>query len=129
VIRAGSGAGTAAARGRAASVRAGRGDIPGRGAAARAVTSLAPGSARGGPVGGPCPATTAGIAVTGLPAAALHSAFRTMPGAWNGSWNGAPGNPSTASAISGITRGISAASAFSGRGRTYGKEKVYGSIP
>jgi hypothetical protein len=51
VIRAGSGAGTAAAGGRAASVRAGRGDIPGWGAAARAVTSLAQGSARGRPGG------------------------------------------------------------------------------
>jgi len=49
--------------------------------------------------------------------------------AWNGSWNGAPGHPGTASAIRGITRGISTASAFSGRRRSYGKEKVYGSIP
>jgi len=49
--------------------------------------------------------------------------------AWHGPWHGTAGNPSTASAISGIARGISAASAFSGRGRTYGKEKVYGSIP
>jgi hypothetical protein len=49
--------------------------------------------------------------------------------AWHGLWHGAPGNPSTASAISAIARGISAASADSARDRTYGKEKVYGSIP
>jgi hypothetical protein len=80
-------------------------------------------------VGGPCPAAAAGIAVTGVPAAARYSAGGTMPGAWNGPWNGAPDTPSTASVISAITRAIGAASAFGVRGRTYGKEKVYGSIP
>jgi hypothetical protein len=49
--------------------------------------------------------------------------------AWHGPWHGVPDTPSTASAISAITRSISAASALSARGRTYGKEKVYGSIP
>jgi hypothetical protein len=49
--------------------------------------------------------------------------------AWNDSWNGAPDNPSTAGAMSAITRAIGAARALSARGRTYGKEKVYGSIP
>ena len=39
------------------------------------------------------------------------------------------GNPSAASAVSAITRVIGAANAHSGRGRTYGKEKAYGSIP
>ena len=39
------------------------------------------------------------------------------------------GNPSAASAVSAISRVIGAASAFSARGRVYGKEKVYGSIP
>ncbi len=49
--------------------------------------------------------------------------------AWNGSWNGALSNPRTASAVSVMIRVIGAASALSAQGRTYGKEKVYGSIP
>ena len=80
-------------------------------------------------MGGPCPATSAGIAVTGVPVVTLYSVGGMMPGAWNGSWNGAPDNPSTAGAISAITRAIGAASALGARGRAYGKEKVYGSIP
>jgi hypothetical protein len=48
---------------------------------------------------------------------------------WHGSWHGRPGNASTASAVSAIFRVIGAGSALSARGRTYGKEKVYGSIP
>lgn len=47
----------------------------------------------------------------------------------HGSWHGAPDNPSTASAISAILRVIGAARALSAWGRTYGKEKVYGSVP
>ena len=39
------------------------------------------------------------------------------------------GYSSAASAVSAISRVIGAASAFSARGRVYGKEKVYGSIP
>ena len=39
------------------------------------------------------------------------------------------GNPSAASAVSAISHVIGAASALSARGRGYGKEKVYGSIP
>jgi hypothetical protein len=54
---------------------------------------------------------------------------RLSAGGWNGSWNGAPDNPSTAGAMSAITRAIGAAGALGARGRTYGKEKVYGSIP
>jgi hypothetical protein len=38
-------------------------------------------------------------------------------------------NSSAASAVSAIFRVIGAASAVSARGRGYGKEKVYGSIP
>jgi len=75
------------------------------------------------------PGHVSGIAVTGVPAATLYSVGGTMPSAWNGSSNGTPGNPSTAGSISAITRVIGAASALSARGRTYGKEKVYGSIP
>jgi hypothetical protein len=44
--------------------------------------------------------------------------------AWNGSWNGGPGNPSTMSAVSAIFRGIGAASALGARGRGYGKETL-----
>jgi hypothetical protein len=50
---------------------------------------------------------------------------RRGPPAWHGSWHGAPGSSSSASAISAIGRVIGAARAFSARGRTYGKEKVY----
>ena len=49
--------------------------------------------------------------------------------AWHGPWHGTLDNPSTASAISAIPCVIGAASADSARDRTYGKEKVYGSIP
>jgi hypothetical protein len=37
---------------------------------------------------------------------------------WNGSWNGAPDNPSAPGALSAIARAISAASALGARGRT-----------
>jgi hypothetical protein len=48
---------------------------------------------------------------------------------WTGSWTGSAQNPSAASAISAIARGIVAANAYRARSRSYGKEKVYGSIP
>ena len=113
-------------RGRAASVRARRRDIPGWGAAAGAVTSPAPGSARGRPGGRAVPGHLGGCRRRDR-GARRDAVFRRRydARAWNGSWNGAPDTPSTASAISAITRGIGAASAFGARGRTYGKEKVY----
>jgi hypothetical protein len=50
------------------------------------------GRARGRPRGGPCPAASAGIAVTGVPAATPGYVHGTLPGAaWHGSWHGAPG--------------------------------------
>jgi hypothetical protein len=49
--------------------------------------------------------------------------------AWTGSWTGAVVNPGAASAVSAMSRAIGAARALGARGRTYGKEKVYGSIP
>jgi len=52
----------------------------------------------------------------------LQPPSRTLPAAaWNGSWNGAPDNPSAASAVNAMTRAIGAASAHSARDRTYGK--------
>jgi hypothetical protein len=63
------------------------------------------------------------------PCSAACAHLNTAPPAWHGSWHGAPDNPSTASAISAMAHVISAASAESARDRTYGKEKVYGSIP
>jgi hypothetical protein len=45
-----------------------------------------------------------------------------MPG--RRAWNGAPDNPSTAGAVSAITRVIGAAGALGARGRAYGKEKA-----
>jgi hypothetical protein len=47
---------------------------------------------------------------------------------WTGAWTGCQGTPSTASAVCAIVGGISAAQAFAGPERTYGKEKVCGSI-
>jgi hypothetical protein len=42
----------------------------------------------------PCPAASAGIAVTGVPAATPGYDHGTLPGAaWHGSWHGAPGIP------------------------------------
>ena len=81
-------------------------------------------------MGGPCPAASAGIAVTGVPAATLG--YRSMErcrlrGTARGT--GRTGNPSAASAVSAIFRVIGAASALSAWRRGYGKEKVYGSIP
>jgi hypothetical protein len=131
LIRAGSGAGVRAAHGRGGERAGQRGDIDGWSAAAGAATSLARAVPGGGLAAGSCPAASAGTAVTGVPAATLCYArwddARRRP--WNGSWNGAPGNPSTTGAMSAITRAIGAARALSARGRTYGKEKVYGSIP
>ena len=49
--------------------------------------------------------------------------------AWHGPWHGTLDNPSTASAVSAIPCVIGAASAYGARARSYGKEKVYGSIP
>ena len=55
---------------------------------------------------------------------------RTLPAAaWTGPWTGAASNPSAASAFSAMSRVIRAARAHAARDRTYGKEKVYGSIP
>lgn len=51
------------------------------------------------------------------------------PRAWNGSWNGAPDNPSAASAVSAVTCAIGAANAHRARGRTSCKRQVSGSIP
>jgi hypothetical protein len=47
---------------------------------------------------------------------------------WTGAWTGCRGTASTASAVGAIAGGISAAHALAPE-RTYGKEKVYGSIP
>jgi hypothetical protein len=49
--------------------------------------------------------------------------------AWHESWHGVADNSSAMRAISAMARVIGAASAHGERGRTYGKEKVYGSIP
>jgi hypothetical protein len=101
-----------------------RGGIPG------------PGRRPGRPRGAPCPAASADIADRGVPAAALCHIRGTIPGITSVERCPAArverfverrgGNPSATSAVSGKTRGISAASAFSGRGRGYGKEKVLG---
>ena len=94
------------------------------------VGSPVPGVPGGGLAGGPCPAASAGIAVTGVPAATPGYVHGMLPGAaWHGSWHGTSDTPSTTSAVSAIIRVIGAASAFSARGRGYGKEKFYGSIP
>jgi hypothetical protein len=79
--------------------------------------------------GAAVPGRVCGHRRDGRPLRSVTTTGRCPARAWHGPWHGTAGNPSTSSAISGITRGISAASAFSGRGRTYGKEKVYGSIP
>jgi hypothetical protein len=49
--------------------------------------------------------------------------------AWTGSWTGASGNPSAASAISAMTRVICAGSAHNARSRTSCKRQVSGSNP
>jgi hypothetical protein len=49
--------------------------------------------------------------------------------AWNGSWNGAPDNPSVAGAVSAMIRVICAASAHAARGRTSHNPSVVGSSP
>jgi len=93
----------------------GPGDVAGRGRCGRRGGIPGPAGPGGGAAGGPCPAASAGIAVTGVPAATLghvHGAGGRR-GAWHGPWHGVPDTPSTASAVSAITRGISAASAFS----------------
>jgi len=51
------------------------------------------------------------------------------PSAWNGSWDGAPNNPSAVGAISAMDCAIGAASALGARGRTSCKRQVSGSIP
>jgi hypothetical protein len=51
------------------------------------------------------------------------------PRAWNGSWTGAPDNPSAVSAISAIIRGICAASGRGAGGRTSHNPPVVGSRP
>jgi hypothetical protein len=48
---------------------------------------------------------------------------------WTGAWTGYRGTSSTLSAVCVIAVGVSAAQAAAGPDRTYGKEKVYGSIP
>jgi hypothetical protein len=48
---------------------------------------------------------------------------------WTGPWAGCRGTPSTASVFCALVGIASAAHAPAGPGRTYGKEKVYGSIP
>ena len=55
--------------------------------------------------------------------------YLTCRQSWHGSWHGAADSSSSTGAISAIGRGIGAASAQNARGRSYGKEKVYGSIP
>ena len=60
---------------------------------------------------------------------ARQAASRGTCPPWTGAWTGSEGTPSTASAVCAIVGGISAAQALSGPERTYGKEKVYGSIP
>jgi len=52
-----------------------------------------------------------------------------VAGAWHESWHGVADSSRSSSAISAMSRVIGAASAYGERGRTYGKEKVYGSIP
>jgi len=54
---------------------------------------------------------------------------RCLPRAWNGSWNGAPDNPSAAGAVSAMTCAIGAASVHGVRGRASCKRQVSGSIP
>ncbi len=54
---------------------------------------------------------------------------RCPPSAWTGSWTGVPDTPSTASAISVITRAIGAASAHDARGRASCKRQASGSNP
>jgi hypothetical protein len=88
-----------------------------------------PAESGGGPVEGPSPAASAGIADRESRRGALLRPGTLPGGASNGSWNGALDNPSTASAMRAISGLIGAASALSARGRTYGKEKIYGSIP
>jgi hypothetical protein len=51
------------------------------------------------------------------------------PPMWNGSWTGRLHNPRTTRATGATRRAVCAASAGHARDRTYGKEKVYGSIP
>ena len=91
------------------------------------------GRARGGLAGGPCPAASAGIAVTGVPAATPCDDHGTLSAARVARLvarrAGNPSAPSADSADSAIIRVIGAASALSARDRGYGKEKVYGSIP
>jgi hypothetical protein len=48
---------------------------------------------------------------------------RCLPSTWNGLWNGAPDNPSAASAVSAMTCAIGAASAHGARGRTFCKRQ------
>ena len=90
-----------------------------------------PGSARGRPGGRTVPGRVSGHRRDRSPGrdALLRRWDDARRRAWNGSWNGAPDNPGTAGAMSAITHAISAARAHSARRRTYGKEKVYGSIP
>jgi len=77
-------------------------------------------------VGGPCPAASAGIAVTGVPAATPGYVHGTLPGRRVARLVARrAGNPSAASAVSAIPRVIGAASALSARERGYGKEEVY----
>jgi hypothetical protein len=52
-----------------------------------------------------------------------------LPSAWNGSWNGAPDNPSAATAVSAMTCAIGAASALGARGRTSCKRQFIDSDP
>jgi hypothetical protein len=51
------------------------------------------------------------------------------PGPWTGSWTGAPDSPSVVSAVSAMTRAISAGSASVVRGRTSRNPPVVGSSP
>jgi hypothetical protein len=133
VIRAGSGAGLRAGHGRGGehAAAAAPSDLAGLGRRGRRGGIPGPGPCPGEARGSTVPGRVSGHRRPGVAAAALYYVHGTMPRgrAWNGSWNGALDNPSTTSAISAITRAISAASALSVWRRTYGKEKVYGSIP
>ena len=74
--------------------------------------------------------TSAGIAVTGVPAATPGHGHDMLPAPRVDRFvDRVTGNPSATGAASAILRVIGAASALSAWRRGYGKEKVYGSIP